>query len=144
MIQKLFIAILALQTLTFGETLSVKVIDARTGGGVPGREVQLQLWDVHSGRYEMRDMLRANTDQNGVAAFHLPVPLPHDVIAMLNFGNWARCAFAERHSTDNVLLHGAVEGASCGEKNIQVHPDPGMLYLFARPRTFWESLKRIP
>jgi hypothetical protein len=114
--------------------LTVRVLDARNGK--PLSHVPLGLsW------LKGPQLPTVETNDAGIAAFHLPDPLPGGRARLSSFfidmcSDW-------EVSIDQVSAKGIVGENNCGEAKFSGNPNPGELVIFARRLNVFQRIKDL-
>jgi hypothetical protein len=117
-----------------GHILTVTVLDARSGK--PLKHIRLWL-----GWYQGPQLPNAETNDAGMAAFHVPDPLPGG-------RPWISSPFIDFCSDwevaiDQVWAKGRVGENNCGAAKFSGNPDPGELVIFARRLNVFQRIKDL-
>lgn len=135
-------------------TITVHMINARTGKPIPHKPVRMWLIDggppyrLRSSRYSER-----TTSDDGTAVFdfrdpQLSGPVPYGVLIHSGMGGyWEDCTPNDRANFElgQVLSSGVSREGDCAKLpkiDNQFHAKPGEVYLFAVHLTLWEKLRQ--
>jgi hypothetical protein len=117
-----------------GHVLTIRVLDARNGK--PLRNVPLGLSWLKGPR-----LPTVETNDAGIAAFHLPHPLPGGRARLSSFfidmcSDW-------EVPIDQVSANGMVGENNCGKAKSSGIPAPGELVIFARSPNVFQRIKKF-
>jgi len=128
------------------QEISVLLLDARNGHPYAHKTVYLQF---RSGSKALPESLKAETEDNGVAHFHLPDLRPISVEVSDGDHRLYPCSPLTPVQVDEIAATGIVgrcsksrDGCRCrfGHQIEMLPRTPGQYVLLVRPATFWERL----
>jgi len=145
----LFLSLIGAVNVAHGnaQTLTLTVVDARTGEPIPHKKARIYLLDgpaSNSSSLSAHTKVDAKTGPDGSYILNLKSPLPRIVRIFVAIGNWTQCSSSDYPVTD-VLTDGVVAENKCDSRvQARVSLRAGQLVVFARPIGFGEQLKRFP
>lgn len=125
----------------FGQEISVRVLDAKSGRGMKNQEVWAQFYGASSNHTLPR--VSANTNGDGVALIQLSTPAPSQLLLSLSQDPlW--CSGYVRAAVEEILIHGVTNRANngpCMPRFSSVpDPNPGEVIIFVRRYPWWVRL----
>jgi hypothetical protein len=140
------IAILLLLSFSIcsAQEFSVRLVDARNGQPLSNETLTITFTENQSALKG----LTVKTDANGNATFHLPTPLPPNVLVR-NYDLYP-CYQLTSANTQALKQSGLVSRCSkqdqacrCNfsKEASEIEPKPGQIVLLARPETLWEKIQ---
>ena len=132
-ILSLLVALLFAATLCEGQrtTVIVEIVNGRNNKPIRDRSVNVWLGDGGMRLLDTDPKGEIRLDVADIQPFKIRVNLNSRVDCRLQPG------FRVEYSLDEILTKGLIGENACG-KAVRV-PAPGILVIYARPRTFWES-----
>lgn len=141
-----FFSLCGVVSMSFGQTLKVRLIDARNGRPLQNKKVVISyLYDKdQNSPGNLNDQLYLETNISGEAQFSLPMPAPShlSVNVQLPSKEW-RCGCTILKSTEVLILNGFVGPAPDHSSTSHTFPwtvTPRLILFTARPTTFFEKL----
>ena len=141
-----FISLFGVISMSIGQTLKVRLIDARTGRPLQNKKVEISyLYDKDQNTHgNLNNQLHFETNISGEAQFSLPMPAPShlSVNVQLSSKEW-RCGCTMLTSTEALILNGFVGPEPDHGSTSKAFPRevmPGLILFTARPTTFFEKL----
>jgi hypothetical protein len=136
------LCVLWIGPVSFGQVITIRVIDAKNGHPLPKRDISVALlYEKGEERpSQYNGFLQLETDAHGEVRLNLPEPAPGhlSVVGRLRSESWY-CGCRARVATQEVIQNGVVEGQDLA-KGMPVRAEPGQISLVARRRPFFERL----
>ncbi|MGH9586608.1 MAG: hypothetical protein ACRD3F_06620 [Acidobacteriaceae bacterium] len=112
--------------------IQVHVIDGRTG--TPISNERILIFATNDSKNPKVRLINRSTDTRGIAAIRT------DFRFLQVFVDWHVLCFKDpnqlEYATSEVVRKGVISPDTCGK--VKVNLQPGELYVFARPRHWWE------
>lgn len=132
-----WVFILLLYPVCFGQKVTVRVINAKNGHPLPKQTVFVQF--LYEQPPAASSPVQVQTDGTGRAQFTIPEPQPEhlNVRVALTSEHW-HCACWVMTDTEKVIRNGLVQTDRLNSPSAQVNAEAGEIVFIARPFTFFE------
>jgi len=118
---------------SYGQSVRVRAIDAKTARPIVGKVIRVQLFDGPPIR-QRPGYLEEKTGPDGTASFHISGSIPLTINVSLKGGHWMQCS-PYTYLAQDVMRSGAVIENQCGKPADISHrysAKPGEVVIFAR------------
>lgn len=110
-------------------------MDGRTGKPIPNEHTLIFVTD--DANFPKKTLIDRSTDENGIVLVQFEGAPPKFIQV---FVDWhilcIKTPNSVLYSTEEIVEHGVIASNQCGED--KVSPTPGDIYIYARPRHWWE------
>jgi hypothetical protein len=127
---------------SFGQEISVRIIDAQNGRSVRHQVVWMGFYEAPANQVFRRAQYK--TDWHGVAHIQLPAPPPLKISLSVEPESF-RCAGFVDATTEDILNRGATSQLNKVRCELSkplspTDPKPGEVVIFAHPMSWWQRL----